>query len=133
MNTGDWIAGYAAIVSPGALGWQTVTYALGKRPRLKISFEPMLFPSGQEQELELLAVMQGLSDDAPSVKWFTDIRLSNVGRSRVQLNGLRLRQDTDNPRGSRGWDSTVGWARDGSSQARRLPSGSQAMIWRTPC
>jgi hypothetical protein len=127
MNSGDWIAGYAAIVSTAALGWQTVTYAQSKRPRLKISFEPMLFPNGQEQELELLAVMQGLSDSAPSVSWFTDIRVSNAGRSRVQLNGLRLSQDNDNPHGSRGWDGTTRlgtgrWIEPGETATYRFTS-----------
>lgn len=48
MDAGDWIAGYAAVVATGALGWQVWDKYQARRPQVevKISYSILAYPTG---------------------------------------------------------------------------------------
>jgi hypothetical protein len=101
---GDWIAGYAAVVATAAFAWQAVTYWSAHRPKLALTFEPGIIVVNEDGADALIALRDGRTTIETGLEWFFDLRVTNRGRARVQLNGLRLTQTQVASRQGRGWD-----------------------------
>lgn len=104
METTDWIAAYAAIVATAAFAWQAVTYWVDQRPKLLLQPRPGIIVIDRSGAATLVELQKGKQCEPTGLTWYFDLRIVNRGRARVQVNGLRIKQATENPRHVRGWD-----------------------------
>src|SRR4051812_20802692 len=105
VDAGDWIAIYAALVATAALVWQAATYWDAHRLKLGLRVTPVVIVPSDEGMTSLAAPAVDSSAEVDGVHWYFDIHVSNDGRTRFQLNSLRLTQPRQGMR-MLGWDAS---------------------------